>query len=107
MENIIVNVATEFTTSPWARYYTDWTFSWEEFFEKILLGKMKEAIDLNVNLEINFDWVNWPPSSFLSESFWRLNKEYPNDFAKRLIITGSLDPSLRQIIDYHVSQYEK
>lgn len=69
---IKINIASDFTTMPWARYYTDWDHSGQEFYDTILKPKYEEAIERWLKLEINLDWTLWYASSFYSEAFWRL-----------------------------------
>lgn len=107
MENIKLNIANDYTKTPWARYISDWEYSWEDFYNKLLEDKYKKALDEDKNLEVNFDWTFWAPSSFLSEAFWRLYKNYNNnEIWKRIIIVSNDDSSLEGIIKKLSEKYD-
>lgn len=107
MENIKLNIANEYTKTPWARYITDWKFSWEDFYNTLLESKYKKALEENKKLEIDFDWTLWAPSSFLSEAFWRLYKNYwEGKIWEKLLIISSDDSSLEWIIKKLAEKYE-
>lgn len=66
-------IATDFTTTPGARYRKDGDFSGEEFLEEILLKKFEKAVAENYILLIDLDKVWGYPSSFVSGSFGKLS----------------------------------
>ncbi|EKD65817.1 MAG: hypothetical protein ACD_49C00083G0004 [uncultured bacterium (gcode 4)] len=107
MENLKLNIATEYTKTLWARYISDWEYSWEDFYKKILENSYKESLKEWKKLEINFDWTLWAPSSFLSESFWRLYKNHWKEkIWENLIIVSSDDLSLKGVIKKLAEKYE-
>jgi len=71
MDQIIV--ASDFTTTPGARYRTDGEFSGEQFLEEILLPKFEKAVSEDYILFIDLDKVWGYPSSFISGSFGKLS----------------------------------
>ncbi len=107
MEKIVLDIANEYTKTPWARYISDWDYSWEDFYNTILEGKYKKALEETKKLEINFDGTLWAPSSFLSESFWRLYKNYWKEkIWEKLLIISNDDSSLEGIIKKLAEKYE-
>jgi len=66
-------IATDFTTTPGARYRKDGDFSGEQFLEEILLSKFEKAVSENYILLIDLDKVWGYPSSFVSGSFGKLS----------------------------------
>ncbi len=75
MEDIIIDIKTDFSDSPGARYRKDGPHSGEEFFEDLLKPKFEEAVRNRVKLIINLDGVWGYPSSFVSGSFGKLSLE--------------------------------
>ncbi|WP_114835750.1 STAS-like domain-containing protein [Agrobacterium tumefaciens] len=68
MEHVI-EVAKDFTKYPGPRYRKSGPFSAEEFREKLLAPKLREAIQAGVKLIVVLDDVAGYGSSFLDESF--------------------------------------
>jgi len=62
-------IATDFATTPGARYRRDGDFSGEQFLEELLLVKFEKAVTGNYIL----DKVWGYPSSFVSGSFGKLS----------------------------------
>ena len=71
--NDTIIIATDFTTTPGARYRRDGEFSGEEFLEEILIIKFEKAVENNYILLIDLDKVWGYPSSFVSGSFGKLS----------------------------------
>jgi len=99
MEELVINVAKEFTEFPWARYKEDWDFSWEEFFEKFL-----DNTENYKKIEIILDGTYWYPSSFLSEAFNRFYKKYGENWWEKLVFISEEDPSLVDFINHLVKK---
>lgn len=95
MENIIINIRTDFSDSPGARYRKDGPHSGEEFFEKHLKPKFEEAINNNVKLIVNLDGVWGYPSSFVSGSFGKLSLEKGKDLVLSTIEFVSNESEIR------------
>jgi len=66
-------IATDFATTPGARYRRDGDFSGEQFLEELLLVKFEKAVTGNYILLIDLDKVWGYPSSFVSGSFGKLS----------------------------------
>lgn len=66
-------IATDFATTPGARYRKDGAFSGEQFLEEILINKFEKAVEGNYILQIDLDKVWGYPSSFVSGSFGKLS----------------------------------
>ncbi len=75
-ENITINVATEFSSTPGARYIEDGPFSGEEFLTKFLEPKFLEAQKNSKKLIVVLDDLWGHPSSFISGSFGVLSEKY-------------------------------
>lgn len=74
-----ISVAIDFTMSPGARYRSDGKFSGEEFYEDILKPKVNDAWnDTGKGIFIDFDGTFGYASSFISEVFIRLVKDFPD-----------------------------
>jgi hypothetical protein len=71
-----IKISEDFSTTPGARYYTDGKFSGEEFFNKILDIKFKEALEAKAKLIIDLDGTEGYATSFLDEAFRRLALKY-------------------------------
>jgi len=99
---IEIKVKREFTFTPGARDYDDGKKSGQEFFEKLLQPRFKQAIDAGVKLKIDLDGVEGYPSSFLSESFGLLGNAFgPEIVWKNLIIVSNAVPKyIRKIEEY-------
>lgn len=105
MENIIINITTDFSDSPGARYRKDGPHSGEEFFEEHLKPKFEEAIKSKVKLIINLDGVWGYPSSFISGSFGKLSLEKGKDLVLSTIVFISNESEIRK--DRIISEIQK
>ena len=74
--NLVLNVATEFSATPGARYIEDGLFSGEEFLTKLLEPKFLEAKNQAEVLIVKLDDLWGHPSSFISGSFGELSVKY-------------------------------
>lgn len=74
--NIEINIASEFSTTPGARYKTDGDFSGQEFFENILEPKFLSIKDKENKLIVNLDNTYGYATSFLDEAFGGLARKY-------------------------------
>ena len=68
-EKIYLSVAKDYSKTPGTRYIKEGKFSGEDFLEKLLYPKMKEAIDQDKILVVNLDGTAGYATSFLDESF--------------------------------------
>lgn len=106
-----IKIATDFSRIPGARFLSEGDFPGEEFREKILLPKLKEAIEKKEKLEIDLDGTAGLGTSFLEESFGGLIREDNMDY-KIIIDTISFisedDPDyIDEINDYLKEAHEK
>ncbi|MBI1760560.1 MAG: STAS-like domain-containing protein [Acidobacteria bacterium] len=73
---IIINISEEFSRFPGARYKKDGPHSGEEFREKLLKPRFKEALEQGRKLFVNLDGAEGYATSFLEEAFGGLAREY-------------------------------
>ena len=104
---LIIKIAKDFSATPGARYKTDGKFSGEEFYDKILKVKFKEALDSNEKLLIDLDGTYGFATSFLNEAFNRL----ANDFGAKTVwdnisIISSEEPYLIDEIKEYIFDAE-
>ena len=79
MNNIVINIALDFSDAPGARYRTDGAKSGQEFYEDILKPRFDQALNENLKLKVILDGSWGYASSFLSESFGKLSTKYGKD----------------------------
>lgn len=105
---IEIKVLRDFTFTPGARDYDDGKESGQEFYEKLLKIKFKEALDQKVKLKVDLDGVEGYPSSFLSESFGLLGNEFGAEIAwANLIIVSNEVPKFIKKIEGYVFKKRK
>ena len=98
-----INIASDFSLTPGARYITDGDYSGQEFFEKILEPKFLEIKDLeNGKLIINMDYTDGYATSFLDEAFGGLARKYSKNIVlSKIDFISSEEPELvDEIISY-------
>lgn len=102
MDDIIINVAKDFSVTPGGRLRKEGQYSGEEFRKDILCPKLEEAIKNKKKILVNLDGCIGYPSSFLDESFGRLSEEYsPEDIIPYFKFISEDEPSLKEeIISY-------
>jgi hypothetical protein len=88
-------IASDFTTTPGARYRKDGEFSGEEFLEVILLPRFEKAVNGGYIIEIDLDRVWGYPSSFVSGSFGKLSVSKGSDLVLKHLIFKSLENPMR------------
>lgn len=81
MQSIII--AKEFSDSVGGRYREEGDYSGQEFRENLLEPRLKETIEKNDTLLVDFDGGYGYPTSFLEEAFGGLVR---NGFKKHLIL---------------------
>lgn len=100
-KNITIKISKDFTVYPGARYLTDGPFSGQKFYEDILKGKFGIVWDKkDSKIVIDFDDTYGYASSFISEIFLRLVKDYKDKkkIKEKLIIKTEDDPLLKDLI---------
>lgn len=70
-----IKIATDFSRIPGARYPIEGDFSGQEFRKRVLLPKLKEAINKHEILTVDLDGTAGLGTSFLEESFGGLIRE--------------------------------
>lgn len=89
MEKINLKFAVDFTQYPGGRSRSTGDNSAEEFYEDVLQGKFKQAVEEDKILSIDLDGAAGYAGSFLDEAFGRLGHEFGlEECKKRLEITG-------------------
>lgn len=73
---MIIKISKDFSETPGARNISDGPYSGEEFREKVLKVKYKEALCNGEKLTIDLDGGYGYPTSFLEEAFGGLAREY-------------------------------
>lgn len=76
MDKIIVKISDDYTKTPGVREEIEGDFPGEEFLEKILLPKFKQALAEKKILFIDFDNTAGYPTSFLEAAFGGLARHY-------------------------------
>lgn len=90
---IKITIAKDFSDTPGARYYDDGPHSGQEFFQKILLPKFKEALQNNAKLVIDLDGTEGYATSFLDEAFRSLSDEFDAEKVwKNIILMSEEEP---------------
>ena len=96
-DTIKINISEDFTIYPGARYKTDGKYSGEEFYEDILKPKFTKVWeDDDKTMLIDFDGTYGYASSFISEVFIRLGKDFTDKkrIKKKLKLVTTDDPCL-------------
>jgi hypothetical protein len=106
-----IKVANDFSRIPCARFLSEGDFPGEEFREKILLPKLREAIEKNEKLEIDLDGTAGLGTSFLEESFGgliRIDKLDYEEILKTIDFISKDDPDyISEIYEYIKEANEK
>ena len=89
MNDIILNIATDFTNLPGARYKTDSEKedSGEHLFENHLFPKMQLGVENNILLKIDMDGCAGYALSFIDDAFGRLGAEFGETIVKKHLKT--------------------
>lgn len=85
-----ITIASDFSTTPGGRYYTDGDFTGQEFRERYLIPEL----DKNETIRIVLDGAEGYPSSFLEEAFGGLARTLKwtlSDFNKHIEIIAGKD----------------
>lgn len=103
-DEILISVVNDFSPTPGARYKNESKFSGEEFREKILFPKFKEALANNKTLVVNLDGAYGYGTGFLDEAFGGLirnNRVSLTEIWKHLAFVTKEEPGLEEeIINY-------
>ncbi len=102
---IKIKIATDFSKTPGARYYTDGKKSGQEFFETLLDKRFAEAQLENVKLVVDLDNTDGFATSFLDEAFHRLADKYsPKVVLDRLEVISNDEPDWIEEIKHYINQ---
>lgn len=111
MDNIVLRISTDFSTTPGARYKEEGDFSGEEFREDVLFPKFKEAQNNGTHLIVNLDGTAGLGTSFLEESFGgliRTNKVNYLELIELMDFVSEENPDyIEEIKDYLKDAHEK
>jgi len=104
-QQIDLNLATEFTTTPGPRKRSEGKFSGQQFREEILDMRFCEAESADAFLRVNLDGAVGYPTSFLEEAFGGLARKYGIErVLKRIEITSQNEPYLVQDITRYIRE---
>lgn len=99
MNDMIINIAKQFTRFPAGRFYSDGPWSGERFREELLVPALKTS----EIIEIELDGVAGYGSSFLDEAFGGLVRSHllaPVDADKRIKLHSSDESLVNEIKSY-------
>lgn len=106
-----VSVVEDFSRTPGPRYISEGDFSGELFRKKVLLPKVKEALNATDDIQVDLDRASGYGTSFLEEAFGGLIREdnIPYDFLKTHLIIKSDEDDIyiQEIKTYIESAYKK
>lgn len=103
-ENIVtINIASQFTTTPGARYITDGNFSGQEFRDNYLVPLFLKGKEID-KIIIILDGVEGYATSFLEEAFGGLARLYGKDTCNKKLEFVSQEDKL--LID-EINEYIK
>lgn len=106
-----IKIATDFSRIPCARFLSEGDFPGEEFREKILVPKLKEAIEKKEKLEIDLDGTAGLGTSFLEESFGgliRIDRLKYEEILNTIELISKDDPDyISEIYEYIKEANEK
>lgn len=99
-----INIAKDYTDKPGGRYISEGPFSGEDFRNRLLLPKFKEALNNNEKLVVILDGGYGYAPSFLEEAFGGLIRETKNATAKQIIqVISEEEPILIEDINKYLS----
>lgn len=97
MTSISLVVASEFSDAPGARYPEDGPDSGQQFYLEFLKPRFEEALQKREKLVVDLDGTFGYATSFISESFGRLSKDFgAEEVFKVLDIKSDEDPSVEE-----------
>ena len=107
MENIILKISKDFTQTPGARYKKQGEFSGEDFRDRLLIPKFKEAQNEGKKLLVDLDGCYGFLSSFIDEAFGGLTIEFGKQEVKKILSIKSNDESsLIELIDTVIDEWD-
>ncbi len=107
-DKIIIKIATDFNVYPGARYKADGEFSGEAFYEDLFKSKFQSACDENKILVLDLDGTWGYASSFISEIFTRMVKDFGKEKIKaHLEIKSEEEPLLKDKINRIIDEIQE
>lgn len=103
MDKIIIKIADDYTKTPGVREEIEGDFPGEEFLEKILSPRFKQALEEKKKLFVDLDDTAGYATSFLESAFGGLAREYKDHkiILDNLELKSDDDPFLiDDIIEY-------
>lgn len=99
---MIINICSDFSDTPGARYKSEGPFSGEEFRETILRPKFLEIRKTSEKITVNLDGCYGYPTSFLEEAFGGLAREFGSkSVGDKFEFISNDEPSLvKEIFEY-------
>lgn len=98
-EDLIIGIAKDFSDAPGARYRDDGPDSGQEFYEEKLKPIYIEAVEKDRILIIDMDGTYGYATSFISEAFGRLGRDFDSKgILNRIRIKSDEDPLLIEYI---------
>lgn len=105
MEDLYLNVASEFSDTPGPRSRDEGEFSGQEFLDNILRPRFEEALRNKTLLHINLDGTAGYATSFLEAAFGGLARQFPPEtLLKVLTFTSRDEPYLIEEITEYIKE---
>lgn len=106
MGKLIIKIAEDYTTTPGVREEIEGDFPGEEFLDKILLPKFKQALKEKKKLLIDLDRTAGYATSFLEAAFGGLARKYKDDkiVLSTLEFISNDDPFLKDDITEYIKE---
>lgn len=104
-----VSVARDFHERPGGRFPWEGPHSGEEFREKVLVNRYREAKEAEAPLIVDLDGTSGYASSFLEEAFGgMIRKRYAekHDLLQRLMVVSEAQPKWIQRVGRYIQQAE-
>ena len=99
MNKMCISVSDDFSEAPGARSKSDGPDSGQEFYESLLRPKFNEAMSNKIILEVDMDGTYGYATSFISESFGTLSKEFGKEIVlKNISIVSNEDIKLKDYV---------
>lgn len=104
-ENIVINIASDFSPTPGPRHQSEGDYSGDLFLEKLLRPKYKAARKTSSKLLINFDGAEGYATSFLESAFGGLAREEDfNEILSTLVFISEEEPYLVDEVKEYIRQ---
>lgn len=106
MEKVYIDIASQFSQTPGARYYSDGPYSGQEFREKFLVQYFDTSNKVD-QIQINLDGTEGFATSFLEEAFGGLARLFGADVClKKIHFISNDEPYLVDEINQYMVDAE-